>query len=280
MDHTEFLPAKSHQKSSSKSNKKRTRCLIVLFVLIGIACLACFFAGIALIAKANRIRSRKDCEPPAKSDGCEYSDEANRVGLDDFLQKAQDKYYELYPNKIGGKPGVTPDEIRNKYRSYDPSPGRIKLVTDEAAKIANGIEEMSIDMDKLTLREKRGVTQLVHWAKHGFPFMMPYGYDYYVGDWMMGADIFCWNPICLIPSEVTALSKHFKPSTVGEMETLKAKFKELKQTFAQFVENMKLGVAAGMVRTVYECQAGLDGLKNAYKDVAVNGPTGKTFNKA
>ena len=128
--------------------------------------------------------------------------------------------------------------------------------------------------------EKNGVVaQLLHWAKHGFPFMLPYAYDYYVGDWMMGADIFCWNPICMIPSEVGALSAHFKPSTVIEMETLKAKFKELNYTFVQFVENMKLGVNTGMVRTVIECKAGLDGLKDKYRNVAVNGPTGKKFNK-
>ena len=63
------------------------------------------------------------------------------------------------------------------------------------------------------------------------------------------------------------------------METLKSKFKELNQTFAQFVENMKLGVAAGMVRTIEECKAGLDGLKDKYREVAVNGPTGKKIFK-
>lgn len=274
MDYTSYKP----HKPSSKKHKRRTRCLIILFVLLGIACLVFFFVGIALIAEAKR--SRGDCKHTAKQGaGCEYSEEAKRVGLDDFLQKALDKYYELNPNKIASKPGVTSGEIKKKYRSYDPAPEHIKLITDEAAKIANDIEKMPVDMDKLTLREKRGVAQLLHWAKHGFPFMLPYAYDYYVGDWMMGADIFCWNPICMIPSEVGALSAHFKPSTVIEMETLKAKFKELNYTFVQFVENMKLGVNTGMVRTVIECKAGLDGLKDKYRNVAVNGPTGKKFNK-
>lgn len=271
MDYTSYKPAKT----TSASHKRRKLCLIIFLVLLGIACLVFFFVGIALIAEAKR--SRSDCDPTTakQSAGCEYSAEAKRVGLGDFLQKAQNKYYELNPHKIASKPGVTPDEIKKKYRSYDPAPERIQFITDEAAKIANDIEKMPIDMDKLTLREKRGVAQLLHWAKHGFPFMVPYGYDYYVGDWMMGCDIFCWNPICMVPTEVGTLSANFKPSTVSEMETLKAKFKELNHTFVQFVENMKLGVAAGMVRTVVECKAGLDGLKDKYRDVAFNGPTGE-----
>ena len=265
-----------YQNVNSTSKKRRTRCLIIVFVLLGILCLCCFFAGIALIAESRR-NSNTECEPAKQSTGCDYSEEAKRVGLDDFFQKAQDKYYELYPNKIATKPDVKPDEIKKKYRSYDPTPSSIQRVADEGAKIANEIENMKINMDKLTLREKRGVAQLLHWAKHAFPFMVPYGYDYYVGDWMMGADIFGWFPICQIPNEATAL-KHFKPTTVSDVETLKGKFEELKHAFDQSVENMKLGVAAGMVRTIEECKAGLDGLKGSYRDVANKGPTGMKLN--
>jgi len=263
----------SYKPANKSSRKKRkTRCLIALFVFLGIACLVFFFVGIALIAEARRKGDDSKAEPQGAS--CDYSEEAKRVKLDDFLERAQNKYYELNPNKIASKPGVTPAEVKNKYHSYDPTPERIKLIADESAKIVKDIEKMPVDMNKLTLREKRAVAQLLHWAKHSFPFMVPYSYDYYVGDWMMGADIFCWNPICMVPTEVQPAFKHFKPSTVSEMETLKAKFKELNHTFVQFVENMKLGVAAGMVRTTEECKAGLDGLKNKYRDVAVNGPTG------
>lgn len=270
MDNTTYKPVAQYK---SPSNKRRTRCLIFLFVFLAIACLVFFFVGIALIAEANR--SRHDCQTEKqRSNNCDYSEEAKRVGLDDFFQKAQDKYYELNPNKIATKPGVTSAEVKKRYHSYDPAPGRIKLITDEAAKLANDIKNMPINMDKLTLREKRAVAQLLHWVEHGFPFIMPYSYDYYVGDWMMGADLFCMGPMCAVPSEVQKSLMHFKPSTVSEMETLKDKFKEIKQTFDQFVENLKLGVAAGMVRTVEECKAGLHGLKNKYRDVAVNGPAG------
>ena len=276
MDYS-YIPAAT----KSPRQKRKTRCLIALFVFLGIVCLVFFFAGIALIAEARRKGDDSDSKVKPHDQGarCGYSEEAKRVKLDVFLQRAQNRYYELNPNKIASKPGVTPAEVKNSYHSYDPSPERIKLISDESAKIVKDIEKMPIDMDKLALKEKRAVAQLLHWARHSFPFMLPYAYDYYVGDWMMGADIFCWNPICMVPKEVELAFKHFKPSTVSEMETFKAKFKELNHTFVQFVENMKLGIAAGMVRTIEECKAGRDGLKNKYRDVTVNGPTGKKLFK-
>ena len=257
--------------------QNQIRCLLIIVTVLGIVGLICLCVGIAFIVQAKK---SDDCttQTAAQTDQCEYSKEAKRVGLDDFLRQAQDKYYELNPHKIGFKPGVEPDEIRKRYRSYDPTPNNIKWITDEAVKIADNLEKMSINMDKLTLREKRAVAQVSHWGKHGFPFMVPYLYNYYVGDWMMGGDIFCWNPMCLVPDEVKISLKHFKPSTVGEMETLRNKFKEIKQSFDRFVENMKLGVAAGMVRTVTECKAGLDAFKDKFRDVANNGPMGKKFN--
>lgn len=268
----EFVKYETASRKSSKK-KRRKLCLIIIFVVLGILCLCCFFAGIALIAEARRNRNTDESEPSKQSD-CDYSQEAKRAGLDDLFQKVQNKYFELYPNKITGKPNVSPEEVKKRYRSYDPTPASIKLIAHEAAKIADEIEKMPISMDKLTLREKRGVAQLLHWAKHAFPFMVPYGYDYYVGDWMMGPDIFCWFPICMVPSEVGAAFKHFKPSTVSDVELLRDRFKELENTFNQFVENMRLGVDAGMVRTIEECKAGLDGLKGSYKDVALKGPSG------
>lgn len=253
--------------------QNQTRCLMIIGALVLFVGLICLFVGIALIALSKK---SDKCDSKQTTTGqCEYSEEAKRVGLGGFLQKAQDRYYELIPNKIASKKGIEAAEIRKKYRSYDPTPANIKRITDEAAKLVKELEEMGINMDKLTLREKRAVAQIAHWAKHGFPFMVPYLYNYYVADWMMGGDIFCWNPMCLIPSEIKTSLVHFKPSTVAEMGTLRDKFKEVKNSFDQFVSNMKLGVTAGMVRSVAECKAGLDAFKDKFRDVSVNGPTGK-----
>lgn len=248
-----------------------TRWLMIVGALILLVGLTCLFVGIAIIVRANK---SEDCEGKHTAEQCEYSEEAKRVGLGDFLQKAQDKYYVLFPNKIANKPGVQPADIKKRYKCYDPTPANIKRVTDEATKISKDLKELNIDKDKLTLRERRAVAQIAHWADHGFPFMVPYLYNYYVADWMMGGDIFCWNPMCFIPSDMQSSMKHFKPSTVAEMETLKDKFKEVESSFDQFVSNTRLGVEVGMVRSVAECKAGLDGFKNQFRDVAVDGPRG------
>lgn len=250
--------------------RNQNRCLLMIGSLILLVGLVCLFVGIAFMVKEGQrdssVETRKQCES---------SDEAKRVGLDTFLQKAQDKYYELNPNKIASKPGVKPVEIRKNYRCYDPTPSNIKKITDEAIRLVKDLDHMNINSNKLNLREKRAVEQLTHWATHGFPFMVPFLYNYYVADWMMVGDIFCWNPMCFVLSDMQSSLTHFKPSTVKDMETLRHKFKEVESSFDQFTNNMKLGVQVGMVRSVAECKAGLDAFKNTFRDVAVSGPTGK-----
>ena len=255
--------------------QNQTRCLMIIGALILIVGLICLFVGIALIVQSKTSEECDSKKTTTDLEQCEYSEEAKRVGLDRFLQKAQDRYFELIPNKIADKPGVKPAEIREKYRSYDPTPANIKRVTDEAAKLVKELEAMGINMDKVTLREKRAVAQIAHWAKHGFPYMVPYLYNYYVADWMMGGDIFCWNPMCFVLFDMKKSLVHFEPSTVAELETLGNKFKEVKNSFDQFVSNMKLGVDAGMIRSVTECKAGLDAFKANFRDVENKGPTGK-----
>lgn len=45
------------------------------------------------------------------------------------------------------------------------------------------------------------------------------------------------------------------------------------------MENMKLGVVVGMVCIIEECKVGLDGLKDKYREVVVNGLMGKKIFK-
>ncbi|XP_020600943.1 uncharacterized protein LOC110040092 [Orbicella faveolata] len=259
--------------------KRRTRCESIVVGGLVAGGIACLVAGIVLMIQANTIKTSEQCEPQkytrAINSGCGYSAEARSSGLERFFHQAQERFYELLPHKIAFKPGVTSDEIRQRYKSYDSTPTQIKFVTDEIAKLTKRLENMKIRDNKLTLREKRAKAQLSHWMRHVFPYGVPFAYDYYSGDWLMGPNIFCWSSICFLPMDVGKALWHFQPSSVSEMETLRNKLMEINQTFTQFVENMKLGVAAGMVRTVEECKAGLDGLRWAFRDVDINGPVGK-----
>ena len=262
--------------------RRRTRCESVVVAGLITSGIACLVAGIVLMIQANTIKTSQQCQPQkvtrAISAGCEYSSEARRSGLERFLFQAQERFYELLPHKIAFKPGVTSNEIRQRYKSYDSTPTQIRFVTDEITKLTKRLENMHIRESKLALREKRAKAQLSHWMKHMFPYGVPFAYDYYSGDWLMGPNIFCWSSICFLPMDIDRALPRFQPSTVSEMETLRNKLMEINQTFAQFVENMKLGVAAGMVRTVEECKAGLDGLRKAFREVDVNGPAGKEIN--
>ncbi|KAL9963384.1 hypothetical protein ACROYT_G026894 [Oculina patagonica] len=259
--------------------RRRSRCESVVVGGLIAGGIACLVAGIVLMIQANTIKTSEQCQPAQKAtraikSGCGYSNEARSSGLERFLFEAQERFYELLPHKIAFKPGVTSTEIRQRYKSYDSTPTQIKFVTDEITKLTKRLENMNISENKLALREKRAKAQLSHWMRHMFPFGVPFAYDYYSGDWLMGPNIFCWSSICFLPMDVDSALYHFQPSTAGEMETLRDKLMEINQTFAQFVKNMKLGVAAGMVRTVEECKAGLDGLRKAFRDVDVNGPAG------
>lgn len=262
--------------------RRRTRCESVVVGGLITGGIACLIAGIVLMIQANTIKTTQQCQSQkvarAINGGCGYSNEARSSGLERFLLEAQEKFYELLPHKIASKPGVTSNEIRQRYKSYDSTPTQIKFVTDEITKLTKRLENMNITEDKLAFREKRAKAQLSHWMRHMFPYGVPFAYDYYSGDWMMGPNIFCWSSICFLPMDIDSALPHFQPSSVGEMETLRNKLMEINQTFAQFVENMKSGVAAGMVRTVEECKAGLDGLRKAFRDVDVNGPAGKEIN--
>ena len=263
--------------------RRRTRCESVVVGALVTAGIACLIAGIVLMIQANTVRKTSEqCQPPkvtrAIKSGCEFSSEARSSGLAKFLHEAQERFYELLPHKIAFKPGVTSTEIRQRYKSYDSTPTQIKFVTDEIAKLTERLENMNIKENKLRLREKRAKAQLSHWMRHIFPFGVPFAYDYYSGDWLMGPNVFCWSSICFLPMDVENALSVFQPSTVSEVEILRDKLMEINQTFTQFVDNMKLGVAAGMVRTIEECKAGLDGLRGAFRDVDVNGPTGREIN--
>lgn len=277
-----FQPGMALLYKEVEITRRRTRCESVVVGALITGGIACLVAGIVLMIQANSIKTNEQCQTPkvarAVNSGCRYSSEARSSGLERFLHEAQERFYELLPHKIATKPGVTSNEIRQRYKSYDSTPTRIKFVTDEIAKLTKRLENMDIKDDKLTLREKRAKAQLSHWMRHMFPFGVPFAYDYYSGDWLMGPNIFCWSSICFLPMDVNRALPSFQPSTVAEMETLRNKLMEINQTFARFVENMKLGVAAGMVRTVEECKAGLDGLRAAFRDVDVNGPAGKEIN--
>ncbi|XP_031561165.1 uncharacterized protein LOC116297142 [Actinia tenebrosa] len=240
--------------------------LVAAVIIIGIGCL---ITGIVMMTQAPK---KIEESPPTTTWG--YSTEGKRIGLENVLQKIQDKYFELYPNRISYKPGVNTAEVKSKYKPFDPSPLLIKHRTDSARKLLKELNELQVSTDKLKQFEKRAIAQAKYWVYHVLPYGVPYGYDYYNGDWMMGPDIFCWAPMCHTTYEVQRSMKHFKPSSVKDMELLKEKLINIGQGYKQVTENLRLGIAAGMVRNVEACQSGLRAITSRFRQIHVSGERG------
>ncbi|KAJ7372440.1 hypothetical protein OS493_018944 [Desmophyllum pertusum] len=137
--------------------------LLVLAGFLAVTGLICLITGIVLLTRDTPC---DESAPRSDSDRCSYSDEAVRSGLDTFLQKVQASYYRLHPNKIAYKPGVSPSEIREKYRSYDPSPNNIKLITDEAWALLDEVNKIEFEGHKLKPRERKSLAQVKHYLQH------------------------------------------------------------------------------------------------------------------
>ena len=200
---------------------------------------------------------------------CGYSDEAKRVNLQQFLEKVQDKFYELRPQELVYKSGVPKIEFRQKFRLYDPSPDHIKLETDESAKLWSELKLMSVDFNKLKPREQKAIKQTEHFLQH--VFATSFHGNYYAGDFLLGPDYFCWEPICDARYNMFYGFQRFKPSSEKEVIQL---FEMVKNMFDQYQMNMQYGVKVGMVHSVEVCRAGLDALKREYLDIALEGPPG------
>ena len=250
-------------------SKKR---VLIIVIVLGVLSFLFFLAGIIFFVAGNRKSEVKTVEK-----SCDYTEEAKRVGLPKLLQKAQDTYFEMHPERYFTKTeGISVQELKRKYKSYDPSPERIKLRTDTARKLYEEMKNMKVNFDQMKEREIKVFSQLKFFVR--FVFATPFGGNYYNGDWMMMPNSFCNDPICDMPFYIENNLVNFKPSSVKEMEELKEKLKEVNETFFRYIENLKLGVAAGMVGTQETCYSGLQALIQNYKNVYRKGEEGKNSN--
>ncbi|XP_031549405.1 uncharacterized protein LOC116286945 [Actinia tenebrosa] len=235
--------------------------VLIIVIVLGVLSFVFFIAGIIFFATGNK-------RPEAKSvkTSCDYSEEAKRVGLPKLLQKAKDTYFEMHPERYFTKTeGISVKELKQKYKSYDPSPEKIKLRTDTARRLYQEIKNTKVNFDRMKEREIKAFFQLTFFVK--FVFSTPYAGNYYNGDWMMGPDSFCYNPICDMPYYIENNLQNFKPSNVKDFEELEEKLKEVNETFFRYIENLKFGVKAGMVGTQESCYAGLQALILKYGNV-------------
>ncbi|KAJ7394049.1 hypothetical protein OS493_003722 [Desmophyllum pertusum] len=99
-----------------------------------------------------------------KSTACNYSDEAQRVGLEAFLRKVKSTYYKMNPNNVVYDPDSTPKSIRRDFSPYNAHPNAIRDRTDAARALcreANKLDK-NADGNKLKPRERKAIAQVKH----------------------------------------------------------------------------------------------------------------------
>lgn len=209
---------------------------------------------------------------------CEYSNEAKHVGLDEFLKKVKSTYYKMNPNNAVHDPDSTPASIRQDFSPYNAHPNAIRARTDAARRLYDEANDLDsrVDSDKLKPREIKAIAQVKHFLQSNFG--APYDENYYAGDWMLGPNKFCWQPICGVGND---LKGHFtyeewgiRPKTVDDVNFVIDHLTQLNDSLMQYIENMKYGVKAGFVRSQEECQDGLYSFQRTYLKVSQEGPQG------
>ena len=255
--------------SSRSCNSQRL--IVGIIVVLGIICLV---IGIVLISFAKDKSKDENCTGKQTQNGteklisnvCVPSEEAVRVSLYEMLQKIQDEVFALNPHILIFKPQTTNQEIRHHFKPYDPTPSEIKRRTDEAWRLLSEINATKVDVTKLKLRERKALSQVKFYLRHVFG--QAYDGNYYAGDWMLGPNFFCWQPICYIGREMSDHLAAFAPRNISDIEVIHGILKAYNKSITQYMENVELGVKTGMVGSIEECRGGLDSFKGVFSHIA------------
>lgn len=193
---------------------------------------------------------------------CLASAESTRSGLATILDKVKRVYFQqLHPETIHEMSPKSPENIRKYFQPYDPSPNAIKGRTDEAMKLYRELKALKINKKLLKLRERKAVHMASAILLNNYGWN-PYNQDYYAGEWLLGPNLLCWEPVCNVFPNLNGVLPHFKPKNVADLETLKGLIEKYSLIFDRYVENWKLGVRTGYVRTYKACKVGVHVLKN------------------
>lgn len=259
--------------------EKRAAIPLWVWVLLVIASVL-FLAGFITLMVA--VTKKPSCEG-GKVDGdkgnagsdvstpsvCKFSAEADRVNLPDFLKRVHEEHYTQNKHYVIWRSDVVDmqEHAKRRFAPYNPDPKYLKQKADKAKELLQEINSIKIDENKMKPREVKALSQVKHFLQHTFG--APYSENYYAGDWMLGPDVFCWQLICNLYHILGAFVYHVKPKTFKDVELVINTFKSHKTSIDRYRENMKLGVKAGMIRTVIDCQAGVDALKEKYRQLSL-----------
>ncbi|KAL9986411.1 hypothetical protein ACROYT_G000556 [Oculina patagonica] len=257
--------------------QKKRNVLMLVAGIVALIGLILLIVGIVLLTKAKN----EECGATVagqsggeKTDRCSYSEEAKRAGVDKFLQKVQDTYFDLHPEALIYKPGgVKRSVLMEKFKPYNPEPENLKRITDSARDLLQELKGLGVNIRRLKPREKKAIAQVKHYLQNNFG--KPYDADYYAGDFLMGPNLFCWQPICNVgSSDIGQGLGNFHLKELDDVRSFLNKIKLVEGTFSTYIKNMRLGVKAGMVRSTEECLAGINSFKRKFLQVSIDGEQG------
>ena len=157
---------------------------------------------------------------------------SERVWLDSFLNELLQKFHEF---GIGSKPEVTQDggsetlsTLRSSPKCHQElhrwSPKTLRPVVGDYRKVERSTNEVT---------RKQGYAWCQHLLRHSFEWG-PFERNYNVGDEMFEPNLYCWQPICYVLSNLGVILK-LKPSDLNELEQIGQRFKKHNESISRTV---------------------------------------------
>ena len=164
-------------------------------------------------------------------------------------------------------------QLKEKFKPYNPHPKNLKRVSDTARALLNELLSLKINPKRLRAREKKVLAHAKRYLEHNFG--SPYDKNYYSGLFLLGPDLLCWQPICRVGlSDIRYGLANLRIHHLKDVKLVMEKMELVAQTFPQYISNLRLGVKIGMVRSIDKCEAGKDAFKQSYLQVSLRGSVG------
>eukprot|EP00111_Clytia_hemisphaerica_P000364 TCONS_00000989-protein len=297
-----FDDISSNEGSYTNSEKvKKTKLCYGLLFLIVIAALATITAGVVLLrsARENQEVRKYESEFAERSatvspsirisstepsvqymrnirdidDYCAPSEEAQRIHLAQFLQRCQQLYFRIYPHQELLERKDEPQSVLNgivhRFTPYLPTPSKLKETTDQINELRKQIDSVLYNESEMKPKENQMIAKIKVFLSQ----MMSVNFEsgFYDGGWMFGPEYFCFNRVCRLQEEISILTYYYRPKTYEDLETLYNIFLQYNQTFHQNIENLKMGIKSGMIKSRSACEAGIKAFEENNKDILFAG---------
>ncbi|XP_046857657.1 uncharacterized protein LOC124451071 isoform X1 [Xenia sp. Carnegie-2017] len=96
---------------------------------------------------------------------------------------------------------------------------------------------------------------------------------------MLGPNHFCWQAICSIPYHIASYGSRVTPQSFEDAEKIIEKILSNRHSIFQFKSNMQLGVRTGMVRSKFNCIAGINAFKQIFKKISSKNNASEVVNE-